>query len=315
MKTHALLVTTMLSAAMALGVTACSHKPDMLTSGKVRTDTYANNDASGTDYTARDAAEDFIGNINYARVALARNKGDRAEQHIAKARKDMDQMKALTVEYRAIANIESGRVVYSYDTDYKYHYFPIETGAIEVKRMGHGPIWAKNDLAVTDAEVVYLTVDLRGYTADMRLDNARADIKAGKLKAANTELAQLTDEVVTVDDTAPMPIDMARDNIVLTTNFIASGNYAGARYALKNADSALHEMQKDDTYSEHQADIAAMRRDIKYLRNELTKKNPTMMQKADAKLDKWWSELKSWYSSDANQRAGGRSYGIIPHIE
>jgi hypothetical protein len=108
---------------------------------------------------------------------------------------------------------------------------------------------------------------------------------------------------------------MARDNIVLTSNFIASGNYTGARYALKHADSALHEMQKDDTYSEHQADITAMRRNIKYLQNELTKKNPSMMQKADAKLGKWWSELKSWYSSDDNQGERGHSYEIIPHIE
>jgi len=294
MRTHALLITTLLSTTMLLGVAACSHKPDTLTSGKVRTDTYSNDNTFGTDHAARDAAEDFIGNINYARVALARNHGDRAEKHIIAARADMDQMKALTIEQRKIANIESGRVVYSYDTDYKYHYFPIETGSIEVKKMGHGPVWAKNDLAVTDAEVVTLTVDLSGYTADTRLDNAEADIKAGKLKAADAELAQLTDEVVTVDDTSPMPVDMARDNIVLTQNFINSGNYTGARYALKHADSALHDMQKDDIYSQHKADIAAMRRDIKHLQNELTQKNPTLMQKTDAKLSKWWSELKTW---------------------
>jgi hypothetical protein len=315
MRTHALLITTLLSTTMLLGVGGCSHKPDTLTSGKVRTDTYSNDNTSGTDHTARDAAEDFIGHINYARVALARNKGDRAEKHIVEARADMDQMKALTIEQRKIANIESGRVVYSYDTDYKYHYFPIETGAIEVKKMGHGPIWAKNDLAVTDAEVVYLTVNLSGYTGDTRLDNAEADIKAGKLKAADVELAKLTDEVVTVDDVTPEPLDMARDNIVLTTNFIATGNYTGARYALKHADTALHEMQKDDTYSEHQADIVAMRRDIKYLQNDISKKNPTMMQKAGAKLSKWWSQLKSWNSNGDNQKAGNQGYGVIPHIE
>jgi len=315
MKTHALLITTLLSTTIFLGITACSHKADTLTNGNARTDVYANNNTAGVDHTARDEAENFIGHINYARVALGRNRSDRAEGHIAEARKDMDQMKSLTIEQRKIANIESGRVVYSYNTDFKYHYFPIDTGAIEVKKMGHGPVWAKNDLAVLDAEVVYLTVDLSSYTADTRLDNAEADIKAGKLKAADRELAKLTDEVVTVDNVTPEPLDMARDNIVLTSNFIASGNYTGARYALKHADSALHEMQKDDTYSEHQADITAMRRNIKYLQNELTKKNPSMMQKADAKLGKWWSELKSWYSSDDNQGERGHSYEIIPHIE
>ena len=312
MHTRALFIATILSSTML--VTACSNKPDALTSGKVRTDTYAN-DGSSYEHVARDAAEDFIGHINYARVELAKNKGDRAEQHIVEARGDMDQMKALTIEQRKVTRMESGRIVYGYDLDYKYHYFPIKTGAIEVKKMGHGPIWAKNDLAVLDAKVVYLTVDLSNYTADTRLDNAEKDIKAGKLKAADVELAKLTNEVVTVDDSTPMPIDMARDNIVLTSNFIASENYTGARYALKHADSALREMQKDDTYSVHQANITAMRKDIHGLRSELTKKNPTLMQKTDTKLSKWWSDLRSWNRGNDTQKAGDGSYGLIPHIE
>ena len=312
MHTRALFIATILSSTML--VTACSNKPDALTSGKVRTDTYAN-DGSSYEHVARDAAEDFIGHINYARVELAKNKGDRAEQHIVEARGDMDQMKALTIEQRKVTRMESGRIVYGYDLDYKYHYFPIKTGAIEVKKMGHGPIWAKNDLAVLDAKVVYLTVDLSNYTADTRLDNAEKDIKAGKLKAADVELAKLTNEVVTVDDSTPMPIDMARDNIVLTSNFIASENYTGARYALKHADSALREMQKDDTYSVHQANITAMRKDIHGLRSELTKKNPTLKKKTDTKLCKWWSDLRSWNRGNDTQTAGDGSYGLIPHIE
>ena len=285
MKARTLLITTILSAVTILGVDACSSHSN--TTAHAAPVGYP----SGVNSTDKqNIAENFIGNINYARVALASYNGDRAERHIAEARNLITRMG----NPAPVAHIESGRVVYDYDTDYKYHYFPIETGSIEVKKMGHGPVWAKNDLAVTDAEVVTLTVDLSGYTADTRLDNAEADIKAGKLKAADAELAQLTDEVVTVDDTSPMPVDMARDNIVLTQNFINSGNYTGARYALKHADSALHDMQKDDIYSQHKADIAAMRRDIKHLQNELTQKNPTLMQKTDAKLSKWWSELKTW---------------------
>ena len=59
MRTNALLITTLLSTSILLSITACSHKPDALTSSKVRTDTYSNDNMSSADHTARDAAEDF----------------------------------------------------------------------------------------------------------------------------------------------------------------------------------------------------------------------------------------------------------------
>jgi len=293
MKTRTLLITTILSTTVALGVTACSHRSDTMTSNNARTAGHTTDENSD----ARDVAEDFVGHINYARIALAKNKGDRAERHIVEARNLMEQLQNTTVEESRIERIESGRVVYKYDTDYKYHYFPIATGPIEVKKMGHGPIWAKDDLAVTDADIVYLTVDLSGNKAAKRLDEAEADIKAGKLKAADVQLAKLTDEVVTIDEQTSVPVDKARDNIQLARNFVSAGNYTGARYALKHADYALDEMQKDDTYATHRTDIIAMRKDMKHLQIVITKKDPTMMQKADAKLDKWWLELKSWSNS------------------
>ena len=95
-----------------------------------------------------------------------------------------------------------------------------------------------------------------------------------------------------------MPVDKARDNILLTRDFIANGNYAGARYALKHADDALDEMQKDDTYAIHRDEIASMRKDVRHLQHVIAKKDPTMMHKAGAKLDKWWSELKDWSDSE-----------------
>ncbi len=298
MKAHVLFATTILSAALVLGVSSCSQKTDTMTSNNARTITHPDGENPESGYDIRYTAADFVENINYARIALAQNNGDLAEKSILAARDLMGQMKYTTIDTHVIEGIESGRVVYSYDTDYRYHYFPIETGAMEIKKMSHGPLWAKADLAVTDADVVYLTVDLSGNTADKRLDAAEADIKTGHFKAADIQLAKLTDKVVSVDEITSDSLTKARDNILLAHNFVVAGNYTGARYALKHADAALDEMQKDETYETQRADIVKMRREVRHLQHIITTKDPTMAHKAIVKLDMWWAELKEWSKSE-----------------
>jgi hypothetical protein len=40
-----------------------------------------------------------------------------------------------------------------------------------------------------------------------------------------------------------------------------------------------------------------MRKDVSDLQGYIAKKDPTMIQKADAKLAKWWTDMKAWTKS------------------
>jgi hypothetical protein len=242
----------------------------------------------------RIAAGNFVEHVNYARVALAMKNADLATQHIAQARSMMTIIDGATVEQRRITDVGSGRIAYQYETTYKYHYFPIQTGLMQVKEISNGPVWAANDLAVTDADIVYLTLDLTDNKAEKYLQSAVTTIAANDLIEAYIQLAMLIDAVVTVDSKISVPSDKARDNIALARNFIAGKNYDGARYALKHGDDALDEMQRNDAYKAHYKDIISMRKDISELQTFITKKDPTMIEKADKKLGKWWGELKTW---------------------
>jgi hypothetical protein len=208
-------------------------------------------------------------------------------------------IKNSTVESRRISGVGTGRIVYQAETDYKNYYFPIQTGPVQVKEISNGPIWAKNDLAVTDADIVYLTLDLTGNDAQEYLNKADSEITQNNLKNADKQLAQLTDKVVMVDSQESVPSDKARDNIALARDFIAGKNYAGASFALSHADDALDEMQRSDGYEMERDSIIAMRSDVKDLQGYITKKDPSMIQKADAKMKKWWEELKTWSEKEA----------------
>mgnify|MGYP003393236046 CR=1 FL=1 len=281
----------------AAGTIAVSSKVPADTANTITTDTVVTSDApisSAAIADPRVAAQNFVAHINYARVALAMQNGDLARQHITQARNMSTIITGATTEQRRIAHVAAGRVVYELDAVRQHNYFPIEVGRAEVKEMSDGPLWANNSLAVRDAGIVSLTLDLTHEKAESYLAQAETDIAAGKLKDAEIKLGELTDAVVTLENGVSAPIDKARDNIALAQNFIAAKNYDGARFALAHADDALDAMQKDAQYKPHHTHIAAMHKEVKDMRDVITKKDPTMLQKTGVTLSRWITELKSW---------------------
>lgn len=292
MKTRTLLITTILSTAIAFNGIDVVYAADRVTVSTV-------NDISQTVTKAevdnpRIAATSFVEHINLARIALAMNNVNLAKQNINYARNMVKVIKSATAEQRKVTEVESGRIIYKYDTAYKYHYFPIQTGPVQVKTMDTGPVWAKNDLAVIEADTVYLTLDLTGNNAENHLNKTIEAISAKNLKLADKHLAELTEEIVTVDSRVSTPNVKASDNITLARNFIAGKNYEGASYALKHADDALDEMQKDNNNKARIDEIAVMRKDVSSLQEYVAKKDPTMIQKINSRVDSWWKDLKDW---------------------
>lgn len=292
MKKRNLFITTILGTGLIFAQAPLAFAADAITTGTVKTATSPITAAVASD--PRVAAGSFVEHVNYARVALAMKNGDIAKQHITQARNMAALIKGATTEQRHVTEVESGRIVYEYDTEYKYHYFPIMTGPVQVKQMSNGPVWAANDLAVTDADIVYLTLDLTGDKTETYLTDTEVAINANDFKKADNLLAELTNAVVTVDSKVSMPSDKARDNIALARNFIAGKNYDGARYALTHADAALDEMQETESYKIHRPSIVSMRKDVSDLQGYITRKDPTMIEKADSKLEKWWNEMHTW---------------------
>ncbi len=292
MKTGKFLITTILSTGLLLNLGFSSYAADSIVKSTVNTVGEPIKQEELRD--PRIAATSFIEHVNFARVALAMKNADLANRHIAQAESLVAVIKNSTAEQRKITEVETGRVIYQYDTDYKYHYFPIEAGLAEVKQMSNGPIWAKDDLAVTDADIVYLTLDLTGNKTENYLNEAKKAIISSNLKDADNQLAKLTDDVIKVSDEIALPNVVAHDNIALARSFIAAKNYSGASYALKHADEALDKMENNPEYKSHNAEIISMRKDVSELQANIAKKNPTLINKANAKMDKWWKELKKW---------------------
>lgn len=241
----------------------------------------------------RIAAERLLQHVNYARISLAMKNLSQAKSHINEARSLVAVLKNASAEDRKVTRVESGRLIYKNEPKWRNYYFPIETGPIDVKKVSTGPFWAENKgAAVTDAEIVYLTLNLNGDRAETALGQAVAHIDKGDYPAAQSALASLIEDTVIEEKTADLPIEKARDNLALARSFIARRNYEGARFALGHAKDALDEMDKDERYRGRKDRLTAMRGEVYRMQQDISRNDPTLIERADAIIQKWWNDLK-----------------------
>lgn len=254
----------------------------------------AKEEFAGAVEAPEDMAQQFVAHVNYARVAIAMDDVELAQTHIRIARELVGLLKQENLEQRKVVQVESGRVVYAYDTDYKYHYFPVGGKPVEVQKVAK-PFWASSGtLAVTDADVVYLSLDVSGNEAEKGLAKASKALEQDYVSDADRYLAKLTDKVVKVDKKQALPQVVARDNISLARNFLSMENYNGARFALKHAGLALNSLEKKAVDAARKERIVAMRQDIAQLQKDILARDPGLLQKADARMENWWNDLKNW---------------------
>ena len=242
---------------------------------------------------AQRMAQRFIEQINAARISLSLEQDAQAQAAIAQAQSALSEM--TTPNYRQLRTARIGSAAAD-DSDSKPYYFPVEidAGPVAVKKMETGPIWQKNGIAVTDAEIVYLTLDLKDQSASSALQKASDAIVRHHRKSAQTILARLIEDTIQVETAVTVPVEKARDNIFLTREFIRAHNYDGARYALGHASEALDSMEQDTRYATRKGALSTMRKEVHELKLTIEKRDPSLLTQADASLARWWQEMNEW---------------------
>jgi len=240
----------------------------------------------------RIAVQSFVEHLSYARVTAAMKNAPLAQQHIAQAREMAAIIKSAGADSLA-ERLQSGRLLYRQGSSTETSYIPITTGPVELKKIQTSPLWSEG-VAVSDAEMVYLTLDLSDGDTDKRLNDAEAALKDGDYDKAQKTLAKLSDAVIKVEEKVAVPLEKARDNIALARSFIRMQNFDGARYALNHADDALDKLAGDKQFEEHRQDIVAIRKEVDSLKDSITNKDPSLMEKADARMEGWWTRLTGW---------------------
>jgi hypothetical protein len=248
------------------------------------------------------AASQLVNQTSLARYALASNDANAAKAHIESAKIAGDTLAKLSSEERKVTGVRSGRVSYDIKTeDGAYFYYPVETGTVTTKEIGSGPFWSSNKgLAVKDAELVYMTVDINGADIQEDLTDALKDINDSDLADADDELNDILEEIVSIEDRQEALAIKAKDNLQLTRDYLAAKNYDAARYPLKHAKSALEDMDGNERYAADQAMVQKYLKEVERSEKIIAQKDPNAIEKLQKEWNTSWNDLKKWTDKKVN---------------
>ncbi|HEU5047261.1 MAG TPA: YfdX family protein [Rickettsiales bacterium] len=235
------------------------------------------------------SARKILGYASEAQAALDDKDIQDANTDLDLAAQELDKIHSIK-NYMEMNGAVFGRVFYG---DSHSYYIPIADDTYAVRTYKQGPFWSsKKGMAVSDVKLVLVNIAIDPDKSTQRIHNAQNDVAQKDYSKAQTELANLLNESIHAVSSQEQPFTRLQDNIYLTRVLLRQNNYGGARYTLHNAKSALNEYAK--TRSEPDKKVSKLEKEIDILDKTIQKRDPSMMNKASAKVEEWWKELKSW---------------------
>ncbi|WP_417465220.1 hypothetical protein [Kordiimonas sp.] len=291
MKTTSLLIATALSASFALApVYAEAAKPptEPMTVSKL--------DAKKAAAFEDDKREIFE-TLFETHMSLERGAKDEAERQINEAFADLEDAnsKGATVEgvrdlpVTKVVELKFGnallpKVVYVPVGD---HDLDVEdfSDALKIKGIERGDI--------EDAKVKYVRLKIDEAKLIHDLNEAREEIADDDMSGAQAQIHDAQITMIHEFDGGQSAEVIARDHLALTRFMLKAAEYEGAREALEVAEAAFIDLQdKDvDAAGRNAPGIEKIRLDMDELQALISRRDPSLADQIDAKLEKWWNSV------------------------
>lgn len=140
-----------------------------------------------------------------------------------------------------------------------------------------------------DARYTYVAIDLN--KAKARLDAAKMALQNRNMQAAEDSLAAVGTDLIASSDATDVPLLTAREDLALAQQALQNKELPAASTDLRQASASLKSYDRPG----HSADAQR-------LANEIQTTMPLTAQTAPsaaAKIDAWWSSVKSWFNQHA----------------
>lgn len=236
----------------------------------------------------------MMGQVGLARDALNIGMNEEAANHITKARQLAATLEEKAPELSVASTLRAGGKVYTFNNEYKDYLIPVvddlfttDDYDILVK-----PNPSNDKVAEKVAEVgrYRLTLDIRNVAK--ALDQAHSYALDGKIMEARIALNNMFlgafETAVAYED----PIWSVHDNLMASYAMILNKDYAGARFALKDAGKALKTIEKSGNYAANSETIKRLEQEVSALHESLKIKNPPLIQKAEKTISGWLKDIR-----------------------
>ncbi|MDB2414156.1 hypothetical protein N9W34_00115 [Rickettsiales bacterium] len=242
-------------------------------------------------------ANTMLAHVNMAYVASDLELMDSAVEHIKAAQKIANQLEVDSPSITSDTKVKYGKLSYEYKGKSKNYYIPVLNGVFAVhdfedilKRSG------EVDIEETDAELVHAKIAIDIREVKNALSEALDDAENERYDEAMISLADVYKGALTDEEIIEDPLFSIQDNLSLAQNLLNHKYYDSARFALNHARKGLKTYKKDlEKRKEGAENVNDMDKKISMLEEELKKKDPTLLQKADEELSEWGNKVKGWF--------------------
>ncbi len=238
----------------------------------------------------------LFGTLFQAHMSLELEAKEQAEQHLNKAFKQLEEAIEVGAEAEILPETQISKVVkltYGNPLLPTTVYAPVDDGLLSVddfsdvlqlKSIERGDI--------EDAEVKYVRLHINSSKLLHELNEARNELTAGDFDSARDQVLDAQTAMFFEFDAARVPEIVAKDHVSLARFMVKAAEYEGAKEALQSAEKAMISLKLDvDGAGRTAPDVASIREEMKEVEQLLEKRDPSLAQQIDARLEAWWSEL------------------------
>lgn len=236
-------------------------------------------------------AHKMMGHINLAKFALGLKFPSEAIHHIVKAQTIKDQLESQLPELKINSTFNYGKVTYADKHAVKEHYVPIVDDVLLISdyEMIFDHLQQLNWEEVSAGVVhVGISIDLREVKS--ALDESLKDINKKEYDKAQNALTAIFKNAIIAEEEIDDPVLSIAENMSLAKAFLNNGQYDKARFTFKSVQKRLANVSGVDNDV-----INKLSSDLNKLQAELRRKDPTLTESIDDRLDQWRKTFRVWF--------------------
>ncbi len=236
-------------------------------------------------------AHKMMGHINLAKIALGIKFPSEAAHQIMKAQTIKDQLESQLPELKINSTFNYGKVTFTDKHTVREHYVPVVDDVLLIsdyeKIFDH---LRKLNWEEVNAGVVHvgISVDLREVKT--ALDESLKDINKKEYGKAQSALTAIFKNAIFVEEETVDPVLSIAENMSLAKAFLNNGQYDKARFTFKSVQKRLANVTGVDNEV-----INRLSSDLNKLQAELRRKDPTMTESIDDRLNQWRNTFREWF--------------------
>lgn len=231
-----------------------------------------------------------------AHTSLELEAPEKAEKYLNDAYKQLEAVLEDGADTEVLSETKVSKVVqltYGNALLPKTVYIPVDDGPLSVDQLtdelklngiGRGE--------VEDADIKYVRLYINKTKLLHELNEAQAELADNDFDSARDQVLDAQQAMFFEFDGSQPPKIVAKDHVALARYMVKIAEYEGAKEAIRSADMAMIDLNVDmGLEGKAAADVNKIRKDMKELEKLIERRDPSLAQQIDNKLESWWNEL------------------------